>query len=99
MEGVGPGIKRDLLLIINGWTLDLLTCEVWVLNSLNKLKPFNIRQFILFYEYTDMHLHQQLMGIWVGHLVTLEGKLQCLDIGIGMDDSRLPKIVFKWDSW
>ncbi len=41
-----------------------------------------------------MHHYQQLMGIWVGHLVTLEGKLQCLDIGI---DSRLPKTVFNWD--
>ncbi len=53
-----------------------------VLNSLNKLKPFNTRQFVFFYECKDMHLYQKLMGILVGHLVTLEGKLQCLDIGI-----------------
>ncbi len=47
-----------------------------------KVRSFNIKQFAFFSDYTDMNIYKQLMGIWVGHLVTLEGKLQCLDIGI-----------------
>ncbi len=71
-----------------------------VLNSLNKLKPFNIRQFTFFLvvqRYAPLPSIDGDMGWSTSDIRSKVAIFRYWNRLIDMDDSRLPKFVFKWD--
>ncbi len=79
------------------WTI---VVKFGVLNSLNKLKPFNIRQFIFFlgvHRYAPLPAIDRDMGRSSYDTRRKVAMFRHWNRLIDMDDSRLPEIVLKWD--
>ncbi len=56
--------------------------EVWGVKQFKQIEVIQHKPICIFLGVDKYPPLPAIHGIWIGHLVTLEGKLQCLDIGI-----------------